>query len=58
MRSERKRRLLHNFFDQKMIPECTIFPYGQKGAFLRKSTVPGIKIRRPHSYLWTKGAKR
>ena len=56
-RSERKRRLLHNFLDEKMTSECTIFPYGNNHAFLRKSMLTGIKIRRPHSSLLTKAVK-
>ena len=36
--SERNGRLLHNFFDQKMISECTIFAYTIMGAFLQKSS--------------------
>ena len=30
LESERKRRLLHENNDQKMNPECTIFPYDKK----------------------------
>ena len=51
LESERKRRLLHNFIVQKMEPECTIFPYMNYSAFLRKSTCSGIQFRRPHSSL-------
>ena len=49
--SERKRRLLHTYFRQKMTSECTIFPYGIKQCFSRKSTSRGHQIRRPHSSL-------
>ena len=47
--SERKRRLLHDFSDQKMIPECTIFPYSQEVLFSRKRARSGIQIRPAHS---------
>ena len=49
--SERKRRLLHGNFFQKMIPECTIFAYIGNSAFLEKSTFSGSQFRPAHSYL-------
>ena len=51
LRSERKRRLLHNFPVEKMRSECTIFPYAFWRAFLRKSTDSVIQIRPAHSSL-------
>ena len=55
LRSERKRRLSHNFSCQKMRPECTIFPYGANRAFLGKSTIPARQFRRPYSSLRPEG---
>ena len=48
---ERKRRLLHDFFGQKMRSACTNFPYAQKQCFSRKSTFSGSQIRPAHSSL-------
>ena len=56
--SERKRRLLHNFIVQKMIPECTIFAYGSRSAFLEKSTETGSQFRPAHSYLWRESGQK
>ena len=58
LRSERKRRLLHNFSGQKMTTECTIFPYTILHCFLHFSAVRRIQFRRPHSSLWPPGDQK
>ena len=41
-----------------MNPECTIFAYWKKHAFLGKSMLRAHQIRRPHSSLWPGMLKR
>ena len=55
--SERKRRLLHTFSRQKMIPECTIFAYGKIVLFSGKRALLARQFRRPHSSLPAKADK-